>query len=78
MKSTKIPIAQVFLRRTPAQIITAEEVAFVEAGMQQYSRLEHFIVDVKKNAIIIYTPDQDVDLLADTFNSLAGSRRKRR
>ena len=51
-------------------IITDEEVAIVKAGMQQYCRLERFIIDVKKNAIIIYTPDQDVDLLVDTLDSL--------
>ncbi len=34
----------------------------------------HFIIDVKKNAIIIYTPDQDVDLLVDTFSSLQSVR----
>ena len=68
------PNGQVFLRRTQTQIITDEEVAVVEAGMQQYCRLERFIVDVKKNAIVIHTPDQDVDLLADTLSFLAGSR----
>jgi hypothetical protein len=64
------PNAQVFLRRKRAPIITDEELATVKAGMQQYCRLERFIIDVKKNAIIIYTPDQDVDLLVDTLDSL--------
>lgn len=71
------PNGQVFLRRIQTQIITDEEVAVVEAGMQQYCRLERFIVDVKKNAIVIHTPDQDVDLLADTLSFLAGSRETR-
>ena len=64
------PNAQVFLRRKRDPIITDEEVATVETGMQEYCRLERFIIDVKKNAIIIYTPDQDVDLLVDTLDSL--------
>ena len=68
------PNAQVFLRRKRAPIITEEEVATVKAGMQQYCRLERFIIDVKKNATIIYTPDQDVDLLVDTFDSLRSAR----
>lgn len=68
------PNGQVFLRRTKTQIITDEEVAVVEAGMRQYCRIEHFIVDVKKNAIVIYAPDQDVDLLADKLSFLPGSR----
>ncbi len=71
------PNGQVFLRRTKTQIITDEEVAVVEAGMRQYCRVEHFIVEVKKNAIVIHTPDQDVDSLADTLSFLAGSRKTR-
>ena len=64
------PNAQVFLRRIRPQIITDEELAVVKSGMQQYCRLERFIIDVKKNAIIIYMPDQDVDLLIETLDSL--------
>jgi hypothetical protein len=32
---------------------------------------------VSKNAIIIYTPDQDVDLLADILDFLSGTKRTR-
>ena len=42
-----------------------------------HCRLERFIIDVKKNAIIIYTPDQDVDLLADTLDFLPGMKSTR-
>jgi hypothetical protein len=69
------PNAQVFLRRIRPQFITDEEVAIVKSGMQQYCRLERFIIDVKKNTIIIYTPDQNVDLLVDTLDSLQSTRR---
>jgi hypothetical protein len=68
------PNAQVFLRRKRAPIITDEEVETVRAGMEQYCRLEHFVVDVKNDAVIVYTPDQDVDLLVDTFDLLPGAR----
>ena len=68
------PNAQVYLRRIRTQIITDEEVAAVKSGLRQHCRLERFIVDVKKNAIVVHTPDQDVDLLADTLSFLAGSR----
>ncbi|MGD8587138.1 MAG: hypothetical protein PVJ75_17440 [Chloroflexota bacterium] len=71
------PNSQVFLRKIKPQIITDEEVAVVKAGMQQYCHLKHFIVDVKKNAIVIYTPDQNVESLSDLFSSLAGSRQSR-
>jgi hypothetical protein len=47
----------VFLRKARPQIITDEEIAIVKGGMQQYPGLEYFIVDFKKDAIVIYTPD---------------------
>lgn len=72
------PNAQVLLRRIQPPIISDEEVAAVKAGMEQYCRLKHFITDVKKNAVVIYTPDQDVDLLADTLRLLPSTRETRR
>ena len=68
------PNAQVFLRRKRTPIITDEEMAIVETGMRQYCRLKDFIIDVKKNTIIIYTPDQDVDFLVDSLSFLPGTR----
>ncbi|MFO7661729.1 MAG: hypothetical protein R6X18_03960 [Chloroflexota bacterium] len=64
------PNGQVFLRKIPAQIITAEEVAAVRDGMQRYGHLERFIIDVKKNAILVYAPDQDVDMLLEALSPL--------
>lgn len=54
------PNGQVFLRKIRPQLVTPEEVATVEAGVQQDTRLEHYIVDLKKDTIFIYTPDPDV------------------
>lgn len=71
------PNSQVYLRKKKPQIISDEEVAIVNAGMRQYCRLKHFIVDVKKNAIVIYTPDQDVDALSSMFSSFPGGRQTR-
>ena len=65
---------QVFLRRIQSRKITDQEVAIVKAGLQQYSHLKRTLVDVKKNAIAIYTPDQDLDQLADSFSFLDGFR----
>lgn len=42
--------------------------------MQQYSQVEHFLVDVKKNAVIVYTADQDVDELLDALDLFPGAR----
>lgn len=66
------PKGQVFLRKVRRQLITDEEVATVEAGMRQHSRLENYIVDVQKNTILVYTPDQDVELLAMKFEGFPG------
>jgi hypothetical protein len=66
------PNGRVYLRRIPPQIITDEEVAAVDAGIPRYSRLERYIIDVRKNAILIYTPDQDVDLLLASLSQIVG------
>ena len=64
------PNGQVYLRRIQTRIIRDEEVAAVNSGMREYCRLEHYIVDVKKNAIVVNTPDQELDLLVDALRSL--------
>ena len=57
------PNAQVFLRRIQPKIITDEEIAIVENGMEQYSDQKYYQVDVKKDTISIYIVNQDVDAL---------------
>ncbi len=71
------PNSQVFLRKIRTQIIKDEEVAIVEDGLRRHSRMERFIVDVKKDAILIYTPNQDPDLLAETFELFGGVHKSR-
>ena len=61
------PNAQVFLRRIPPKIITDEERAIVEEGMRQYSDVEYYKIDVKGNAIFVYTAVQDMDALMAIF-----------
>jgi len=62
------PNAQVFLRKVQPKVITDEEKAIVEAGIQKFSSLEDYQIDIKKEIITIYTPDQDVDLLSRLIN----------
>jgi hypothetical protein len=59
------PNAQVFLRRIQPKIVTDEEVALVEQGMRQISRLQYYQIDVKKNTIIIFEANQDVEALSE-------------
>jgi len=64
------PNAQVFLRRIPPKIITDEERQVVEDGMRQYAEVQDYKIDIKGNAIVIYTADQDIDALADVFKDM--------
>jgi hypothetical protein len=57
------PNAQVFLRKIQPQIVTPEEVAIVREGVKKFAKLDHFIVDVKGNQIVVYLCDQNVDNL---------------
>jgi hypothetical protein len=61
------PNAQVFLRRIPPRIITDAERRVVEEGMRQYATVKDYKVDVKGNALLIYTAEQDIEALANIF-----------
>jgi hypothetical protein len=67
------PNAQVFLRKIPPQVITDEEVAVVDKGMKQFGKVDRFIIDVKKDTIRIYTPDQNVPIIAKILEDTATS-----
>src|SRR6266702_5334797 len=64
------PNAQVFLRRIPPKLITDEERQVVEDGMRQYAEVQDYKIDVKGNAIVVYTADQDIDALANLFTDM--------
>lgn len=60
------PNAQVFLRKLVPQLVTPEEIATVEQGI----RVKHFIVEAKKDAIVVFLPHQDADSLAERLRPL--------
>jgi hypothetical protein len=64
------PNAQVFLRRIPPKIITDEERQVVEEGMRKYASVQDYKIDVKGRAIIVYTADQSIEILAGLFKDL--------
>src|SRR5712691_2961515 len=64
------PNAQVFLRRIPPKVITDEERQVVEDGMRNYAEVQDYKIDVKGNAIVVYTADQDIETLADVFKDM--------
>jgi hypothetical protein len=59
------PNAQVFLRKVQPKIIADLESAVVEKGMRQYSDVKYYIIDTRKNAIIVYLADQDIDAIKE-------------
>jgi hypothetical protein len=61
------PNAQVFLRRIPPKIITDEECQIVDEGMRKYATVKDYKIDVKGNALLIYTAEQDIEALATIF-----------
>src|SRR6266478_4379866 len=58
------PNAQVFLRRIPPKMLTDEECQIVDEGMRRYAEVKDYKIDVKGNAILIYTAEQDMETLA--------------
>jgi hypothetical protein len=66
------PNAQVYLRRIPPKVIADDETAAVEAGVRRFSKFQEFRVDVRKDTITIWVPDQDVDALSAFLDSALG------
>jgi hypothetical protein len=64
------PNAQVFLRWIPPKLITDEECQVVEDGMRKYAEVQDYKLDVKGNAIVVYTADQDIETLAGLFKDM--------
>jgi len=62
------PNAQVFLRRVPVKIIFDDEIASVKKELEKHCHIKKPIVDVRKNTISIYTPNGDIDELAEIFS----------
>jgi hypothetical protein len=67
------PNGQVFLRKIQPQLITDEELAVVQVGMEAFAKVQRFLIDVKKDAISIFTPDQDIARLAAIVTSASST-----
>ena len=66
------PNAQVFLRRISSFVFTEEEIAIVRNSVKDLSALKDFKIDIKRKAIIVFEPDQDLDSLAKTISFYSG------
>ena len=71
------PNAQVFLRRILPKVFTDEEISIVENGVKEFAGLEHFKIDTKKNQILIFLPNQDVEALVDILTRFGRVSRPR-
>ena len=59
------PNGRIFLRKIQPKIISDDEIEMVEQKIRQYSQLQYYRTDVKKNRIIIFTADQDTMALSE-------------
>lgn len=69
------PDARVFLRKQRPKLIKDVEIAIVERAVRKGSEVEYFLVDVKKDAIIVLVAVQDVDVLQGLVSYMEPSRR---
>lgn len=65
------PNAQVFLRKIPAKVISDDEIAVITQGVEQFSQVQHFMIDAKKNVVSIFTPSQNVERVSELLMSTA-------
>lgn len=65
------PNAQVFLRKVQPKVIMDIEKAIIEEGIRKYSKVKNCKIDIRKETITIYIPDQDIDELTNLFQSIS-------
>ncbi len=65
--------AQVFLRRSLETQILPEERESVESGVRRFAGLQHFLVDVEADALVVYLPDRSENDLGELFDALGSS-----
>lgn len=63
---------QVYLRRRRPTCIEPIEREIVAEGIRRVSNVEHFVVDVEDDCLVVYLPTRSVDEVDDLVCSLAG------
>lgn len=66
------PNAQVFLRKVTPSLIGEEEIALVEKALRDKAGLKHYMVEPKKNTIVVHLPDQNMVSFLEAFRPLGG------
>ena len=59
------PGGQIFLRKKKPTIISEFEIRVADEGMRRYFDIEYYKLDIKKNAIIVYLADQDIEAIRE-------------
>lgn len=59
------PNAQVFLRKILPKLITDQELNIVKDGMERFSHVDRYMLDIKKETISIFTPTQDISAISE-------------
>jgi hypothetical protein len=72
------PSGQVYCRKVPKKIITDEEVALVEQGMKQFSKIEYYKIDVRQKTIRVFITKQNTDRLLEVLSTGRGLKEARR
>jgi uncharacterized protein (UPF0297 family) len=63
---------QVYLRRQRATCIAATEREIVAEGIRDVSNVEHFVVDVEEDCLVVYLPTKSVNEVNELVCFLAG------
>ncbi len=64
------PNAQVFLRKIQPKVITDAEVELVRLGLEKKGNVKYFMVETKKDAIIVYKAANNMDELLEVLGIL--------
>ncbi|WP_339137246.1 MAG: hypothetical protein WGN25_04445 [Candidatus Electrothrix sp. GW3-4] len=72
------PSGQVYCRKVPKKIITDEEVALVEQGMERFSKIEYYKIDVRQKTIRVFITNQDTDRILEIISSGSGLKEARK
>ncbi|BAY41688.1 hypothetical protein NIES2111_60840 (plasmid) [Nostoc sp. NIES-2111] len=72
----KIPTLRFFLRKIEPSMITGKEKLIVEEAIKKKSQVKDSILDIKKEIITIYTPDQNIGLLSELINFTSADKLK--
>jgi hypothetical protein len=70
------PNGQVFLRKIVSNTITSAEIDIVQQAISKYSKIKNVKIDLKKNHILLYTPDQDINDISFLLETFVPSHKK--